>query len=73
MAALFRKQVGDSPMRFLEMCRLLRAKELLRFTDETMDSIAATVGFCDAKYFANRFRQRVGMAPSRYRATVRSK
>ena len=67
LAALFQQQVGDSPMRFLEMCRLDRAMELLRLTDQKIESVAEAVGFCDAKHFANRFRYRMGFTPSQYR------
>jgi AraC family transcriptional regulator of arabinose operon len=55
-------------MRYLEKLRLERAMQLLRMTSRTVDSIAAEVGFCDAKHFARRFRTLTGQSPTVYRA-----
>lgn len=67
LAAVFEPATGFTPMRYLEKLRLERAMQMLRMTSRTIDAIAATVGFCDAKHFARRFRAIVGTTPSEYR------
>jgi len=67
LATLFPAAAGYTPMRYLEKLRLERAMQLLRMTSRTVDSIAADVGFCDAKHFARRFRTLTGLSPTVYR------
>jgi AraC family transcriptional regulator, arabinose operon regulatory protein len=67
LAELFHRQVGVPPMEFLEQQRVARAMQMLRLTTEPLKAIAAATGFCDAKYFAKRFRRRAGVTPRAYR------
>lgn len=60
---LFRDQVGTSPQRFSERCRLNRAAELLRHGGLTVGEVAREVGFENAFYFSNRFRKAFGKSP----------
>jgi len=60
---LFRAQVGSSPQRFSERCRLNRAAELLRLGGMTISEIAREVGFDNPFYFSNRFRKAFGKSP----------
>ncbi|MCX6968740.1 MAG: helix-turn-helix domain-containing protein [Verrucomicrobia bacterium] len=60
---LFRNQVGVSPQRFSERCRLNRAAELLRHGGMPVGGIAQEVGFGNAFYFSNRFRKAFGKSP----------
>jgi AraC-like DNA-binding protein len=66
-AAMFEPATGLTPMRYLEKLRLERAMQLLQMTSRKIDSIAAEVGFCDAKHFAKRFRAVVGTTPTAFR------
>jgi AraC family transcriptional regulator of arabinose operon len=68
LATTFAPATGFTPMRYLEKLRLERAMRLLRMTSRTVNSIAAEVGFCDAKHFARRFRTLTGLSPTVYRA-----
>jgi AraC-like DNA-binding protein len=47
--------------------RLDRAKELLATSDQTIEAIAAHVGFSDAFYFSRVFNRREGCSPSAFR------
>jgi AraC-like DNA-binding protein len=67
LAAIFAPATGFTPMRYLEKLRLERAMQLLRMTSRTVDSIAAEIGFCDAKHFARRFRTLTGVSPRHFR------
>lgn len=65
--ALFRKQTGTSPMRYLTRVRLRHACELLDMTDRPISEIAQAVGYDDAFYFSRLFHKNIGHAPSGYR------
>lgn len=45
--------------------------QLLQMTSRKIDSIAADIGFCDAKHFAKRFRAVVGTTPTAYLQAAR--
>lgn len=62
-AHLFRVQVGLSPQRFSERCRLNRAAELLRLGGMSVSEVAEDVGFDNPFYFSNRFRKAYGKSP----------
>ena len=47
--------------------RITRAKQLLRFTDMTVDEIGVAVGMADANYFSRMFRKAEGISPREYR------
>ncbi len=67
LAHLFRKQVGDTPRRFQEHCRLERAASLLRASTLSIKEIAERTGFSSQQYFCARFRRFAGMPPRVYR------
>ena len=47
--------------------RITRAKQLLRFTDMTVDEVGVAVGMGDANYFSRMFRKVEGSSPREYR------
>jgi AraC family transcriptional activator of pobA len=49
---------------------ILEAKRYLGFTAMPVSQIAFALGFADPAYFSRFFRDRVGMSPSVYRATL---
>lgn len=64
---LFIKYTGISPQQYLNTFRISRAKELLTFTDFSIESISISCGYRDPLVFAKAFRQFIGMSPSRFR------
>lgn len=64
---LFRSQMRQAPMQFLEQYRLERAAEKLLSSRDSIEEIAAGVGFTNAFHFSTRFRLRFGQPPSHYR------
>lgn len=63
----FASEVGETPMRRLERCRIDRARHLLLSTDLPVKAVAAACGFPDPLHFARRFRARTGQTPSGWR------
>ncbi len=64
---LFRKQVGLTPVQFLERQRLERACQLLEFSARPIHSIAEELGFDNPFYFTLRFKRGIGQSPRDYR------
>lgn len=52
--------LGKSPLSFVQDLRVERALHLLRTSDESLDAIAAKVGYADAVTLRNLLRQRLG-------------
>ena len=67
LAELFREQTGASPLAFLELQRLRRARELLEHTALGLAEIAEAVGFSSPFYLSLRFKKQYGVSPRGYR------
>jgi AraC-like DNA-binding protein len=59
---------GKSYLEYMIDCRLRRACSLLTETDRTILDISLEVGFGNLSNFNRRFRERIGVSPSEYRA-----
>ena len=68
LAHLFREQIGESLLSWLESRRLARAQELLLGTDWPVKRIASTCGFADGEHLARRFRKRLRQSPGEWRS-----
>ena len=68
LAHLFREQIGESLLSWLEGRRLARAQELLLGTDWPVKRIASACGFADGEHLARRFRKRLGQSPGQWRS-----
>jgi len=66
-AHLFRAEVGLSPMKYVEVVRLERARDYLLRTDLPIKEVADLTGFEDPYYFSTRFRKQFGCSPSAWR------
>jgi AraC family transcriptional regulator of arabinose operon len=66
-AALFRRQVGQPPLQYLESQRLAQARQLLAYTNQTLSQIAERVGFSSAFYLSLRFKKHYGASPRSFR------
>ncbi|WP_426196742.1 GlxA family transcriptional regulator [Pseudomonas sp. NFXW11] len=63
----FRAATGLKPTQYCQHLRVGKARELLEFTNGTIDHIAWTVGYQDPATFRSLFRKVTGLAPSEYR------
>ncbi|MEZ1317449.1 GlxA family transcriptional regulator [Pseudomonas fluorescens] len=64
----FRAATGLKPTEYCQHLRVGKAREMLEFTNGTIDHIAWTVGYQDPSAFRATFRKITGLAPSDYRA-----
>ena len=67
LSKIFKETYGTTINNYLISKRITRAKQLIRFTDQTMDEISLAVGMEDANYFSRMFRKVEGCSPSEYR------
>lgn len=67
MVRIFKETYGTTINSYLISKRITRAKQLLRFSDLTVDEIGSAVGMSDANYFSRAFRKIEGISPSEYR------
>ena len=72
LAHLFKEQFGTTIGEYLLNLRITHAKQLLRFSSQTTETIAAACGMSDANYFARMFRRVEGLSPSEYRRLWRA-
>jgi transcriptional regulator GlxA family with amidase domain len=63
----FKDAFGAPPAAFVEALRLGEARERLTLPDQTIESVADSVGFKSADAFRRAFERRFGIAPSNYR------
>lgn len=68
---LFKKNVGMTPMHYLQFLRLDKAKRYLEVTSYSIEEIAYLVGFTPA-YFTRLCCKRLGMPPSKLREQMRT-
>ncbi len=66
-AELFAKKVGESPMRYLQQCRIHEAARLIAATDLSFGEIGRRVGYTDPTAFSRAFRRETGRSAREYR------
>jgi len=67
---LFRRETGESPRHFQEQHRLLRARDLLAMSRQTISEIALELGFSNPFYFTLRFKKQTGESPRAFRQRI---
>jgi AraC-like DNA-binding protein/mannose-6-phosphate isomerase-like protein (cupin superfamily) len=63
----FKEQFGTSIINYLLVTRITHAKQLLRFTDESVEEVGILCGITPLYYFSRMFKQIEGMSPMEYR------
>ena len=52
------------------MCRMQRAKDLLRDHSRSIKEISAESGYSDPNYFSKLFKKIVGLTPTEFRESI---
>ena len=69
----FKNMWGISPIKYVNLMRLERAKQLLQTTDLSITAIARETGFQSIHYFSRYFKSNEQMTPQQYRARYADK
>lgn len=69
---LFKKELGNSFVEYLNQVRVENAKKLLDTTDERTYEISEYVGYKEYKYFSSVFKKITGFSPAQYRKRQKS-
>ena len=64
---LFRRDLGENFISYVNRLKVQWAKELLRSTNESVSQIASELGYMDSSYFINVFKRFEGITPLAYR------
>ena len=68
---LFKEEVGQTPMKYLNAYRVKCARKLLKNSNFPISQIAASVGFSDPNYFCRVFQRfNDGVSPLQYRKNI---
>ena len=68
---MFKKYTGVPPGQYHLNLKLLRAKEMLLFSDKIIKEISFELGFQSIYYFSRVFKNKIGVSPSEIRKTIK--
>ena len=67
---MFKKYTGVPPVQYHLDLKILRAKEMLLYTDKSIKEISFEMGFQSIYYFSRVFKNKLGISPSEIRKSV---
>ncbi|MEL6986692.1 MAG: AraC family transcriptional regulator [Bacteroidota bacterium] len=67
LANLFKKVSSKSPLQIIKERRIIEAKRLLTYTDQTVSEVGYHLGFKDVQTFSRFFKKEVSMSPVEFR------
>jgi AraC-like DNA-binding protein len=67
---MFKKYTGVPPVQYHLDLKILRAKEMLLYTDKSVKEISYDLGFQSIYYFSRIFKNKLGVSPSEIRKTI---
>ena len=67
LTRIFKESYGTTITSYVQSVRITHAKQMLRFTDMSIDEIGRAVGMDGANYFSRIFQKVEGIRPSEYR------
>lgn len=71
LTRLFNRNIGISPMRYVNELRIEAAKKLLH-SNHNVSETSQILGFSESKYFSKVFKKIVGIPPSKYKRSKRN-
>jgi AraC-like DNA-binding protein len=69
---MFKKYTGVPPVQYHMDLKVLRAKEMLLYSEKSIKEISYELGFQSIYYFSRVFKNKLGFSPSEFRKSARS-
>ena len=69
LCRLYKQEQGVTLMEDLNRIRIKKAKQLLKYSTDPVETVGRLCGFESLSYFGKRFREAVGCTPTEYRKT----
>ncbi len=69
----FKNEFGDTILNYINTLRIKESKALLRAQKMTVTEISEKVGFDSVHYFCRHFKKHIGLSPTEYIKSIRSK
>lgn len=69
LSSVVRQVSGRGPMQWINECVIVEAKNLLRFSDMTIQEISRELNFPTQSYFGRFFKKHTGMSPKGYKTS----
>ena len=69
---LFKEQTGVGLLEYISKYRIEKAKEILKNTDNTLETVSEQVGYATSRTFARMFKKTEGITPGKYREMHRN-
>ena len=66
----FKEKTGHTPLKYVNILRLERAKFLLEHTERPISEVMEEVGFLDAAHFSKLFKLGTGYTPTKFRKAL---
>ena len=66
----FKEKTGHTPIKYLAIKRIEKAKKLLDTTNLSINEVMEKVGYDDASYFSKLFKKIVGYSPKNYKESI---
>ena len=63
----FQKQLGSSPLQYINRYRIEISKEALKYTNKSINAICIDIGFSDVNNYIRKFKEFNGLTPLEYR------
>lgn len=70
LCKIFKRATGYTPMEYLLLFRIRKAKQLLRQSALPIQHVAYSVGYSDPFTFSKLFKRETGMSPTQYRNNI---
>lgn len=67
LTKIFKEQYGITINAYISQKKITAAKQLLRFSDKTIEQVSAEIGINDTNYFTRLFKKIEGITPGEYR------
>lgn len=69
LCRVFRKHTGKTIHQFIQDEKIMKARDLLRYTELSLQEISTYLGYTSQSHFGKIFREKLNMTPNEYRTT----